>query len=401
MSKKVLTVDDSKTVRLIIARHLRPFGVEILEAENGAVGVEKAQAELPDLILLDYNMPVMDGYHTLVELKTDPRTKAIPVMMLTTETVKDTVIKLIKLGLKDYIAKPFTRELLLQKANGILGIYPGETPPAETEEPQIATPPGKATVLVVDDRENILKIMKEYLSEKHHVVIAATGQAAMTAIASVKPDWLFLDLDLPDTPSQRIADAFRALRKPGARVIGMALRTAAKDISNAKANGIREFLYKPFTREDVIAVAAGTAPSAAAPAHSIQPKRPARGFLASYGNARLLSCPEASDPEFQSFINALSEEIFREIGDMADEGLGQLVIKVSPAVVSNFALAKAFAGVLWHGRSLALTISLVAMSPRIKEWLSHYPESKELPIYDSVEAALTALGVAPAEAAAS
>jgi two-component system, cell cycle response regulator len=397
MSKKVLTIDDSKTVRLIIARHLRPFGVEILEAENGAVGVEKAQAELPDLILLDYNMPVMDGYHTLVELKTDHRTKAIPVMMLTTETVKDTVIKLIKLGLKDYIAKPFTRELLLQKANGILSIYPGDTPPAETELQQAGRPPEKATVLVVDDKENILKIVKEYLSEKHHVVIAPTGQAAMTAIASVKPDWLFLDLDLPDTPSQRIAEAFRALKKPGARVIGMALRTAAKDVSNAKANGIREFLYKPFTKEDVLAVAAGSAPAAP----SFQPKRPARGFLASYGNARLLSCPEANDPEFQSFINALSDEIFREIGDMADEGLGQLVIKVSPAIVSNFALAKAFAGVLGHGRSLALTISLVSMSPRIKEWLSHHPESRELPIYDSVEAALAALGIASAEAAAS
>ena len=130
MSKKVLTIDDSKTLRLIVTRHLKPFGVEVLEAENGQVGLAKAQSELPDLILLDYNMPILDGFHTLVELKTDPNLKPIPVMMLTTETVKETVFKLIKLGLKDYIAKPFTRELLLQKVNGILQLYEGDTPPA-------------------------------------------------------------------------------------------------------------------------------------------------------------------------------------------------------------------------------------------------------------------------------
>lgn len=392
MSKKVLTIDDSKTVRLIIGRHLKAFGVEILEAENGALGVEKAQAELPDLIFLDYNMPVMDGYHTLVELKTDARTKAIPVMMLTTETVKETVVKLIKLGLKDYIAKPFTRELLLEKANGILNIYEGATPPAESELQQTPTPSDKTTVLVVDDKENILKTVKEYLGDKHHVVTASTGQAAMSAISSVKPDWLFLDLDLPDTPSARIAEAFRALRKSGSRVIGMALRTAAKDISNAKANGIREFLYKPFTKEDVMAVAEGAEP-APPPASSLQASR-SKGFLAAYGKVRVLSCPDANDPEFQSFIDGLSDEIFREIGDMADEGLGQLVVKVSPAIVSNFALAKAFASVLGHGRSLALTISLAASTDRIKEWLSHYPEARGLRVFDSVEAALAAPGVA-------
>jgi CheY-like chemotaxis protein len=230
-------------------------------------------------------------------------------------------------------------------------------------------------------------------------VIASTGQQALTAIASVKPDWLFLDLDMPDMPSQRIVDSFRALKKPGARVIGMALRTSAKDISAAKANGIREFLYKPFTKEDVVAVAEGGPAPAGASAPPMQAKRPAKGFLAAYGNVRVLPCPDGNDPEFQSFINALSDVIFREIGDMADEGLGQLVIRVSPAIVSNFALAKAFASVLGHGKSLALTIALVAESPRIKEWLDHYPESKDLPIYDSLDAALSAQGAAAAAAA--
>ena len=148
MGKKILTIDDSKTLRIIVAKHLAPFGVQTLEAENGQQGVVRAREGVPDVILLDYNMPVMDGYHTLAELKTDPALKAIPVVMLTTETVEETVIKLIKLGLKDYIAKPFTREVFLQKLNPILSLYDGkEVPPAPP--PAVAKPPAPA----VDQKE--------------------------------------------------------------------------------------------------------------------------------------------------------------------------------------------------------------------------------------------------------
>ena len=126
MKKKVLTIDDSKTLRMLIGKHLAPFGVEMLQAENGERGISLARETVPDVILLDYNMPILDGYHTLIELKTDPALKPIPVIMLTTETVKETVIKLLKLGLKDYIAKPFTRDVLLQKLNPILGLYEAE-----------------------------------------------------------------------------------------------------------------------------------------------------------------------------------------------------------------------------------------------------------------------------------
>jgi DNA-binding response OmpR family regulator len=126
MTKKVLTIDDSKTLRMIIGKHLAPFSIQMFQAENGEQGIARARETSPDVILLDYNMPVMDGYHTLIELKADPALKSIPVIMLTTETVKETVIKLVKLGLKDYIAKPFTREVLLAKLNPILNIYEGD-----------------------------------------------------------------------------------------------------------------------------------------------------------------------------------------------------------------------------------------------------------------------------------
>jgi two-component system cell cycle response regulator len=78
MGKKVLTIDDSRTVRSVISKHLSQFSVGMSEAENGEQGIAVARENMPDLILLDYNMPVMDGYHTLVELKTDPELNPSP-----------------------------------------------------------------------------------------------------------------------------------------------------------------------------------------------------------------------------------------------------------------------------------------------------------------------------------
>jgi CheY-like chemotaxis protein len=158
IQKKVLTVDDSKAVRMILARHLKQFGVEIVEAENGAVGLIKARETKPNLILLDYNMPVMDGYQTLECLKKDPVARTIPVIMLTTEAVQETVVKLIKLGLRDYITKPFARNDFLKKVNGVLHLFEGEVPlegapiaagakPGENGDGQAQAAPPKKVVL--------------------------------------------------------------------------------------------------------------------------------------------------------------------------------------------------------------------------------------------------------------
>ena len=83
MSIKILTVDDSKTIRLIVTKAFKSFDCTILEAANGVVGLAIASREKPDVILLDYTMPVMDGLEVLARLRSDPELKAIPVIMLT------------------------------------------------------------------------------------------------------------------------------------------------------------------------------------------------------------------------------------------------------------------------------------------------------------------------------
>src|SRR5215831_14582125 len=103
MSIKILTVDDSKTIRMIVTKAFKPFDCTVIEAANGVVGLATASREKPDIILLDYTMPVMDGFEVLGRLRADPELKATPVIMLTAEAGRETVIKIAKLGVRDYL----------------------------------------------------------------------------------------------------------------------------------------------------------------------------------------------------------------------------------------------------------------------------------------------------------
>ncbi len=115
MSTKILTVDDSKTIRLIVKRAFAPYDCAVFEAANGEEGLAVAAAEKPDLIVLDITMPVMDGVTMLTRLKGNPALKDIPVIMLTAESGRENVANIASLGVRDYLVKPFKDGQLMEK----------------------------------------------------------------------------------------------------------------------------------------------------------------------------------------------------------------------------------------------------------------------------------------------
>jgi len=120
MPLKVLTVDDSKTIRMIVKKAFKPYNCELVEAENGQIGLDTAAHEKPDLIVLDITMPVMTGIEMLERLKKDDELKAIPVIMLTAESGKDNVMQIVKMGVQNYIVKPFKGEQLIERVQSVL-----------------------------------------------------------------------------------------------------------------------------------------------------------------------------------------------------------------------------------------------------------------------------------------
>lgn len=121
---KVLTVDDSRTIRMIVVKALKAYNCQLFEAENGVEGLALASSEKPDLIILDITMPVMTGIEMLGKLAADSELKEIPVIMLTAESGKDNVMQIVKLGVKDYIVKPFRGDQLIERVKNILDLKP-------------------------------------------------------------------------------------------------------------------------------------------------------------------------------------------------------------------------------------------------------------------------------------
>jgi two-component system cell cycle response regulator len=115
MTIKVLSVDDSRTIRLIVTRALMPYDCVVIEAANGEEGLAAAAREKPDLILLDITMPVMDGLTMLAKLKENDALKQMPVIMLTAESGRDNVLQISRLGVSDYLVKPFRIAQLIEK----------------------------------------------------------------------------------------------------------------------------------------------------------------------------------------------------------------------------------------------------------------------------------------------
>lgn len=105
---KVLIIDDEADIRRVARLSLaRIGGMDVLDAANGLEGTEKAAAEAPDAILLDVMMPGLDGPATFHALRADPRTADIPVVFLTAKAMPEEVARLLALGVRGVLNKPF------------------------------------------------------------------------------------------------------------------------------------------------------------------------------------------------------------------------------------------------------------------------------------------------------
>lgn len=125
MALNILLVDDSATVRAVIAKTLKITGVEISElyqAENGKEALDILADNWVDLVFADINMPVMDGVEMIEKMYEDGLLKTIPVVIVSTEGSATRVEQLKSRGVSAYIRKPFTPEVLRKVMDGIVGV---------------------------------------------------------------------------------------------------------------------------------------------------------------------------------------------------------------------------------------------------------------------------------------
>jgi two-component system cell cycle response regulator DivK len=121
MKQRILVIEDTEDNRQILRDLLSSAGYEIIEAMDGESGVSMAAKEIPDLILMDIQLPVIDGYEATRRLKADPATRHIPVVAVTSYALVGDEAKAREAGCDGYVAKPFSPRHLLETVREFLG----------------------------------------------------------------------------------------------------------------------------------------------------------------------------------------------------------------------------------------------------------------------------------------
>jgi two-component system cell cycle response regulator len=248
MSTKILTVDDSKIIRLIIAKAFQPYDCIILEATNGADGLAVASREKPDLILLDYSMPIMDGFEVLTRIRADASLKATPVIVLTTLSGRNTVVKIAQLGVRDYIIKPFKEDVLVERVARVVPIKSKSESGirAKREDDPIH-------ILVVDDKPAIAEQIRAGLAGTPWKVTSAAQPAQALQLCQAQGvDVVLASFALPDDGAQRLLENLRACAATASiPVFGLCVKNAAADHARFVEAGFAGLATKPIDSEDL------------------------------------------------------------------------------------------------------------------------------------------------------
>ena len=258
----VLTVDDSRAVRTIVAKQVRDLGFEVLEAEDGVQGLAKLAEGTFDLVILDVTMPNMDGPTMLGKMRDAGNTT--PVIMLTSESKRSIIAGAMKSGITDYILKPFKPEELRNKILSVLQGGGGQEEVVSSSMPGGAPAAGVAAgaapahdgakqfvdVMVVDDMENVHKRLRGMLPNHLTMNGFTSAQSALASAREKVYRVVLVDTDIPDVNSAVLSQQIKVLQ-PHAAFMALALRTNTDQTKELKDQGFTDVMYKPFTQDHV------------------------------------------------------------------------------------------------------------------------------------------------------
>ncbi|HBU69558.1 MAG TPA: hypothetical protein DEE98_04145 [Elusimicrobia bacterium] len=233
---KILVVDDDEDLSKVIQNLLVREGYEVEVAYSGLDAIKKAGEFNPHLITLDMLMPNMDGYSVAALLKQNPKTKNIPIVIVSVVYEKE---KGYKLGVADYITKPFEPAQLFECIRRI--------------ELQVNGEKLKKKVLIVDDDPDIIALLTVSIKENNFSVMNAyDGMQAVSIAKNEKPDMILLDLMLPGMDGFEVIKTLK--NDPETKDIPIIVVTArtVEDRSRAIKLGAREYMIKPFSLRTLV-----------------------------------------------------------------------------------------------------------------------------------------------------
>ncbi len=374
MRYKILTVDDSKTVRIIVKKAFKAFDCEIIEAANGVEGLAAAAKETPDLILLDITMPVMDGVEMLTKIKSDPALKAIPIIMLTAEGGRDNVLKIAKIGVRDYIVKPFKEDVLVEKAGRIIDLKP------LTEGPQKAKSIfDPANLLVIEDKPAIIQQIQEGLKHTPWKIhgVNTTGEAIDFCSKNV-PDLIMISLSLPEDAAFTL---FRLIRQnvktKYTPIFALVVKTETNAQQQAQQTGFSNIITKPIEITEL--------EGKVAKAMNLDTSQ---RYFSVDGDVFVLRLPENTSP---TVVGEVTYYLKPKVSEAVDSGIVKAVIDLHELKGLNMAIIKLLIQAMQTCKDLALQYTLVGNNQIVSE-CKGFEDTRNWHFHDSIADAKASFG---------
>ncbi len=251
---RILLVEDNEMNRDLISRRLKRRGFDVSLAVDGAEGVERATADMPDLIVMDMGLPVLDGYEATRMLKDAEATRRIPIIGLSAHAMSGDARRALDAGCDDYDTKPVDWKRLLGKIDVLL-TRAQEVAAAEGAETAAAGAElgdGSAGhVLVVDDNALHREMLSGRLTSLGYSFdLAAGADEALEQLAQKRFDVVLLDVTLPRVDGQPLLEKIRANpRWNGLPVLLLTTIDAVSQAVDSLSQGAEDFIPQPFHKE--------------------------------------------------------------------------------------------------------------------------------------------------------
>jgi CheY-like chemotaxis protein len=239
--KMILLADDSPLIHRHTAPILADAGYDVVSAMDGAEALELCRARAPDLLILDIEMPRMDGYAVCAEVKRDPGLGHLPVLICSSLGEAHDLERGFDSGADDYLVKPVVPEELMTRVKQLLS----GTIPASRER-----------ILVVDDSPALRHYVADCLARQgFEVSTAENGKIGLDKALHLKPALIVSDYEMPEMTGFELVHALK--RSPQTRnipVIMLTARESRRDMAQMRAAGASAYLVKPFAQDKCIAM---------------------------------------------------------------------------------------------------------------------------------------------------
>ena len=374
MRYKILTVDDSKTVRIIVRKAFKPYDCEILEGSNGVEGLAIAAKDTPDLILLDVTMPVMDGVEMLTKLKADPLLKSIPVIMLTAEGGRDNVLKIAKIGVRDYLVKPFKEDALIEKAGRVIDLKPLSAQPSKAKSIS-----DSADILIVEDKPVIIQQIQDGLRHTPWKIHGVSSQGeAIDFCAKIPPDLMLMSLSLHEEAAFTLFRVMRTnVKTKYTPSFALVVKTESLQQQQAQNVGFSAIITKPIDLAELeTKMCKAMNLDTSQRYFTLEP-----GFLT-------MRLPEICS---QSVIAEVGNYIKPKCAEAVDAGHTRMVIDIHELKTLHMGVIKLLFQAMQICRELTLQFALVGNANIITE-CKGFEDTRNWSFYESTEEAKTNLG---------